>query len=158
MDLARLLGLTIHTIAFVTAWGYYGILARIMLPALERSLDGATLGGALWTIERRAVPLLLASVVLFLVTGTYLLLVDPAYEGLGAIRGSWSTLMLVKHLMVAAFVALGVLVHFLVQLVDEAEDDVTRTVAVRRVRWAADAATGLGALVALLTVAARLSA
>ncbi len=157
MDLGRLLGLTVHTVAFVIVWGYYGILARIVLPALERSLDGTTLGRTLLTIERRAVPLLLVGVVLFLVTGTYLLLIDPAYEGLGAIRGSWSTLMLVKHLVVAAFVALGVVLHVLIQLVDEAEDDVTRAVAIRRVRWAAEAATGIGAVVALLTAAAQLS-
>lgn len=157
MDLGRLLGITIHTVAFVIVWGYYGVLARIVLPALERTVDGTTLGRALLTIERRAVPLLLVGVVLFLVTGTYLLVIDPAYEGLGAIRGTWSTLMLVKHLVVAAFIALGVALHFLVQLADEAEDDVTRTVAVRRVRWAAEALTGLGAMIALLTAAAQIS-
>lgn len=157
MDVGQLLGLTLHTIAFVIVWGYYGILARIVLPALERSLAGSTLGHTLLAIERRAVPLLVLSVVLFLATGTYLLLTDPEFEGLGAVRGSWSTLMLLKHLVVAVFIALGVAVDILVRLVDEAEDDVTRTTSLRRVRWSAEAATVVGAVIALLTVAAQLS-
>lgn len=157
VDVTQVLGLTLHTVAFVIVWGYYGILARIVLPSLERTVEGPQLGRVLLTIERRAVPLLLLAVALFLATGTYLMLSDPEYEGLGAIRDSWSSLMLLKHLVVVAFVAAGVAVDILVRLADEAEDDATRAAATRRVRRTADVATALGALIALLTAAAQLS-
>jgi hypothetical protein len=30
----------LHTVAFLIAWGFYGVLARIVPPAVEQSLDG----------------------------------------------------------------------------------------------------------------------
>jgi uncharacterized membrane protein len=158
MDIAQLLGIALHTLGFVIVCGYYGILARVVLPAIQRSLDPPAQATTLEAVERAALPLLLISAVLFLVTGTYLLLIDPEYQGLGAIRDSWSTLMLLKHLVVAGLVALGVTVDVLVRLVGEAEDDVTRTAAIRRVRLAAEGATGAAGLTILLTAAAQLSA
>ena len=87
----------LHTVALVIAWGYYGILGRIAIPALARSLDSTDQARALADIERRAVPLVLLSVVLFTITGRYLLVVDPAYAGLGNVFGStWTVLMLAK--------------------------------------------------------------
>ena len=39
MDIGLILALWLHTLAFVIAWGDYGVLGRIILPALARSLD-----------------------------------------------------------------------------------------------------------------------
>jgi uncharacterized membrane protein len=158
MDLLQVLAVWIHTLAFVIVMGYYGVLGRVMVPALERSLDGPAQAAALVAIERRVLPLLALSVVLFTVTGTYLLFVDPKYEGLGNFFAStWTALMLVKHLLVVALVALGVVVDRLIRRVAEATTEPDRGSALRRLELSAEGATGLGALVILATVAAQLA-
>ena len=159
MDVGQLLAVWLHTVAFVIAWGYYGILGRIVLPALEQSLDGPAQGRSLVAIEQRALPLVLISMALFIVTGTYLLIVDPDYAGLGNVfANTWTTLMLVKHLVVVVLIALGVAVDLLVRRVAAASDDSARALAAHRLRLSAEGATGLGALIVLLTAAAQLTA
>jgi uncharacterized membrane protein len=59
---------------------------------------------------------------------------------------------------VILLVALGIAVEILVRRVAGATDDVSRSAALRRLRLSAEGATGLGALVVLLTAAAQLSA
>ncbi len=146
----------LHTLAFLIVLGYYGILGRFIVPALERSLDGPLLVRALVALERQAVPFLLLSVAIFIVTGAYLLVADPHYAGLGNVSGSsWATLMLVKHLLVAGLVGLGIVVDLLIGDLDWAADALTRRTAVRRIRLLAEGMTGLGAVIILLTVFAQ---
>lgn len=159
MDIPQLLAVWLHTLAFVIAWGYYGVLGRMVLPALQRSLDQPAQTAALVGVERRARPLLVLSVVLFTATGTYLLFVDPDYQGLGNVFAStWTTLMLVKHVLVVAWVMLAVMVDRFIRRVGEATSDAARGSALRRLKLSAEGATGLGALIVLLTVAAQLAA
>jgi uncharacterized membrane protein len=159
MDGPHVLALWLHTIAFVIAWGYYGVLARIVLPALERSLDLPAQASTLVAIERRALPFIGLTLVLFLATGTYLLLIDPQYAGLGNVFAStWTRLMLVKHTLVAGMVVLAVLVDWLVRQLRERDGDDLRTSDLRFVALAADGVTGVGALIALVTVAAQANA
>jgi uncharacterized membrane protein len=142
----------------VITWGYYGVLGRIVLPALARSIDRSARAAALAAIERRALPLLLLSGVLFTATGTYLLVVDPHYGGLGNFfLSSWTMLMLVKHILVIGFVALAVIVDRLVGLVDRAPTDLARRAALRRLELTVERLTGLGAVIALVTAAAQLA-
>jgi uncharacterized membrane protein len=159
MDIPQVLAVWVHTVGFVIAWGYYGILGRMILPALERSLDGPERAAALVAIERRAVPLVLLSAGLFVATGVYLLLVDSHYEGLGNVFAStWTTLMLVKHGLVVGLVVLAVAIDFLVERVAIATTEPARTSATRRLARTTEGATALGALIVLLTAAAQLSA
>jgi len=162
LDVAQVLAVWIHTLAFVIAWGYYGVLARMILPGLEQSIDRPGQVAALAAIERRALPLVVLSLVLFTVTGTYLLLVDPHYAGLGNFFAStWTALMLVKHVLVIALVALGVGVDMLIRrLTDSAgtSDETAQRSALRRVELAAEGVTGLGALIVLMTAAAQATA
>jgi uncharacterized membrane protein len=156
MDLALVIALWLHTVAFVIAWGYYGVLGRMVLPGLERTLERTTQADALLAIERRALPLILVSLVLFIVTGSYLLVVDPKYAGLGDFFAStWTTLMLVKHLVIVALVVAAVVVDVSIRHAAEAADEGVREGAFRRVRLSAEVATVLGALVVLLTAAAQ---
>ena len=123
MDLPQVLAIWLHTLALVIAWGYYGILGRIMLPALERSLDRPAQAAALVAIERRALPLVVLSVVLFTATGAYLLVIDPHYAGLGDFFAStWTMLMLVKHVLVVGLVVLGVDVDRLIRRLGEDDE------------------------------------
>jgi uncharacterized membrane protein len=158
MDVGQVLAIWLHTIALVIAWGYYGVLGRIVLPGLERSLDVADVIASLDTVERRAVPLVLLSMVLFTVTGTWLLVVDPAYAGPGAYFAStWTTLMLVKHFLVIAFVLVAIAVDRLIRRAGGAITEDERRTALGRIRLGAEAATGLGAVIVLLTAAAQAS-
>ena len=159
MDVPLLLALWLHTVALVIAWGYYGVLGRIVLPGLEGSLETPARARALVAVETRAVPLVLVAVILFTVTGTYLLLVNPRYAGLGMVLDSpWSTLMFAKHVLVGVFAVLAVVVDRLLRRASGATDDPTVSTHLRRARLAAEAATAIGALIALLTVAAQLAA
>jgi uncharacterized membrane protein len=158
MDLVLVLAFWLHTLAFVIAWGYYGVLARIILPALTRSLDRSGQSTVLLAIERRALPLVLVSMVLFFVTGTYLLVSDPDYAGLGHVLAStWTTLMLVKHLLVIAMIGLGVAVDILIRSLAEPPSDDTLESSFRWLSRCAEGAMGLGALIALLTAAAQVA-
>jgi uncharacterized membrane protein len=161
MDIALLVALFVHTVGFVIGWGYYGVMGRIVLPGLNASLELPAAARSAAAIDRRALPLVAISAVLFLVSGTYLLLADPEYAGLGNVSASsWTVLMLLKHLVVVLLVVAAVAFTFLVRgLSDDYDiDDATRRSTLRRARWAAEAATAFGAVIALLTVAAQLSA
>lgn len=149
MDIALLVALWLHTVAFVIAWGYYGIVGRFVIPVLDASGSDVTRESLLVAIEKRALPFILLTVAIFVITGTYLLLVDDRYAGLGNFFASgWTVLMLVKHVVIVGLVAAAVWYDYLVR----------RLADIRRARIAAEIATGLGAVVALLTVAAQLSA
>ncbi|HYM85054.1 MAG TPA: hypothetical protein VEY67_12985 [Candidatus Dormibacteraeota bacterium] len=156
MDVAHLLAVAVHTLAFVIAWGYYGILGRIVLPALERSIEGSALGASIAAIERRALPLVALSAVLFTVSGSYLLVADPHYRGLGDVfASSWTVLILVKHVVIAGLVVLAVAVDIEARRVARSTEEPERRRALRRLSLEAEATTGLGALVVLLTAAAQ---
>lgn len=157
MDLLHVLATWLHTVAFVIAWGYYGILGRFVLPSLLETGDARSRTEALVAIERRALPFVGLTVVLFGMTGAYLLVVDPHYAGLGNIASGWATLMLVKHVLVALLVAVGVAIDWAVRGLGAATAaDEAR--ALRRIRLGAELATALGALIALLTAAAQATA
>lgn len=159
MDLGHVLAVWIHTLSLVIVLGYYGILGRVVLPALERSLDRATQASALVAIERRALPLLILSMALFTATGAYLLVIDADYAGLGNVFAStWTTLMFAKHIVVVGVVVLGVAVDRLVRRVGAAATDEARGSAMRRLELSAEGATGLGALTILLTAFAQIAA
>jgi uncharacterized membrane protein len=159
VNVLLVLAVWFHTLGFVIAWGYYGVLGRMVLPGLERSLERPAQAAALVAIERRALPLIALSLVLFMATGTYLLVVDSHYAGLGNVFAStWTTLMLVKHVLVIGLVMLGVTVDHLIRQAGDAANDRDRESALRRVALGAEGATGLGAVIVLLTAAAQVAA
>jgi hypothetical protein len=142
----------------VVVLGYYGILGRIVLPSLRRSLDSETVARTIFAIERRAVPVVALGVFLFTVTGIVLLAGDERYEGLGNLFAStWTTLLTVKHLVVVAMVVLGVAIDRLAAGIADTATDAGRLRAVGTLELAADAMTGMGAIVLLLTAAAQFS-
>ena len=116
MDYPQAGAIAIHTLAMILVVGYYGILGRVILPALRGSLAGPELAATLSAVERRAVPLLLLSVALFVATGAFLLLSDEQSEGIGNFFATtWTTLMLVKHGLIVVMVVFGGIVDFLVR-------------------------------------------
>lgn len=100
----------LHSLATIVMIGYFVFTSLIFLPVLARQLSPDALRGLLEHISARLKPYFAGSVLIFLVTGTHLMLVNDAYMGLGDIfANSWSILIVVKHVLVLAFLALAAL-------------------------------------------------
>ena len=96
------LSVWLHALATAILIGHYLLLSVIYLPVLER-------GGGLFLsqISKRSRPWMYGSLVVFMVTGIYLMLVDPNYLGVGDFGNIWSVMMLVKHLLIVGMTGLG---------------------------------------------------
>jgi uncharacterized membrane protein len=159
VDIVQAVAAWLHSLATVILLGYYALLALVVVPVLRSAVNGPALGRVIPAIERRALPLILASIGVFVVTGTYLLLTDDRFLGLGHVFGNaWSTLIVIKHVLVIALVGIGLFIDLLV-VPDIANpvDEAARTVAIRRLARGASAIATLGAIVLLLTAAAQAS-
>jgi uncharacterized membrane protein len=159
VDVVQAVAAWLHSLATVGLLGYYALLALVVVPVLRRSVDAPTLGRVIGAIERRALPLILAAIGVFLVTGIYMLFTDERFLGLGhAFANTWSTLIVIKHAVVAVLVGIGVYVDLLV-VPDIATpiDQASQAAAVRRLARSTAAIAILGAVVLLLTAAAQAS-
>jgi len=92
----------LHAIATVVFIGHYLLLYLIYLPVLAAS--NATI---LSEISKRSRRWLYLSLLLFVVTGTYLTFADPNYLGFANFGNLWGILMLVKHLLILVMIGVG---------------------------------------------------
>lgn len=95
----------LHALATVIFIGYYLLLSLVFLPAL--STPGIGGGAALGEASRRSRPWQYVSLLVFILTGVYLLFVDSSYQGIGNFGNPWAILMLVKHVVVLMMIAVG---------------------------------------------------
>lgn len=97
----------LHSLATVVFIGHYLLLGLVYLPALSRteSVDGT--GVALSAFSKHSRSWLYASLLIFILTGTYLTFVDPNYLGLGNFGNPWAILMLVKHILIVGMIGMG---------------------------------------------------
>ena len=95
----------LHALATVVFIGYYLLLLLVFLPALATPGTGG--GAALGKASRRSRPWQYVSLLVFILTGVYLMLVDSSYQGIGNFGNPWAILMLVKHVVVLAMIAIG---------------------------------------------------
>ncbi len=146
----------IHTMAIVVLLGYYAVLSLIVLPWIS-SGGSREPGRVLAALERRALPWIVGSIALFTVTGLVLMAVHTGPNPV------WTPLIIAKHVIVVAMVALGVAMdRVLVPRVDGTwwTPAVEPTTDVRDLRPIAQASAVmgvLGALVLLLTAVAQLA-
>lgn len=91
----------LHAIATVVFIGHYVLLAGIYLPILSKNAS------ALSEISKRSRPWMYASLVIFMITGIYLMLVDPSYLGVGNFGNLWAVMMLVKHILIVGMIGMG---------------------------------------------------
>jgi uncharacterized membrane protein len=107
-SLITIVSLWLHTLATVLMLGHYLLLGLVYVPFFEQQTGGAPAAAALEKISARFMPWVLASFVVFIASGGYLMLVDPYYPGFGNIfANAWTILMSVKHLLVLALIGLG---------------------------------------------------
>jgi uncharacterized membrane protein len=142
----------LHVLATIVMVGYFPFASLIYLPVLERQVQGNALRALLEQISARFRPFFGGSLLIFLVTGTYLMLTNKSYLGLGHFFGNpWSALIVIKHMLVLASLALAVFSEraFLGQISDQ------NPAALKRFRWSLHINTALGLLIILLTSIAQ---
>jgi uncharacterized membrane protein len=158
MDTGAVVAAWLHALGVVVVLGYYGILGRIVLPTLKRSLDSETMARTIFALERRALPVVVLGVLLFTVTGVVLLAGDERYAGPGNLfANTWTTLLTVKHVVIIAMLVLGVAIDRLAAGIADTATDEARLRGVGMLELAADGMTGMGAIVLLLTAVAQAS-
>jgi uncharacterized membrane protein len=142
----------LHTLATVVFIGHYLFLSQVYLPVFERQGTGDALRGLLEQVSRRLRPFFGGSLLIFLVTGTHLMLINEHYLGMGNVFGNaWSALIVTKHLLVLAFLALAIFSEraFMPKISNQQPQ------ALRQYRLTLGANTMLGLLILLLTTAAQ---
>ena len=142
----------LHALATIVMIGYYVFTGLIFLPIFERQLQANALRDLLEQVSARLRPLFGGSLLIFLVTGTHLMLINENYLGLGNFFGNpWSILIVIKHVLVVAFLALAVFSEraFLGQISDQNPE------ALKQFRWAVNINTILGVGILLLTSIAQ---
>ncbi len=73
----------LHTLATVVFIGYYLFLSLVFLPIFERHAQGKALRELLEEVSGRLRPYFGGSLLIFIVTGTYLMMINEKYLGLG---------------------------------------------------------------------------
>jgi uncharacterized membrane protein len=138
------ISLWLHALATAILIGNFLLLSFIYLPALS-----STGGAALADASKRSRPWLYAALIVLAVSGGYLTLVDPNYLGLGNFGNAWGVVMLVKHTLIFAMLAMGFWFNGIQRVGPNAAAGKPDNV--RRLRLYADLMSICGVLVLLLT-------
>jgi len=142
----------LHALATIIMVGYFVFAGMIYLPVFERQMQANALRHLLEQVSARLKPFFGGSLLIFLVTGTHLMLINESYLGLGDFFANlWSVLIVVKHVLVVVFLALAVLPEraFLGKISDENPG------ALKKFRWSLNINTILGMVIILLTTIAQ---
>jgi len=142
----------LHALATIVMIGYYLFTSLIFLPILERQMQGTALRNLLESVSGRLRPFFGGSLLIFLVTGTHLMLINENYLGLGNFFANpWSVLIVIKHVLVLTFLALAVYSEraFLGQISEQ------RPEALIKFRWALKINMLQGMVILLLTSIAQ---
>jgi uncharacterized membrane protein len=146
------LSIWLHTLATVVFIGHYLFMSLVYLPVFERQAKGSALRELLEEVSGRLRPYFGSSLLVFIVTGTYLMIINEDYLGLGNFFGNaWSVLIVIKHVIVLAFLALAIYSER--AIMGKIND--TQPQALQQFRLALGANTFLGILILLLTTAAQ---
>jgi uncharacterized membrane protein len=142
----------LHVLATIVMVGYYLLTSLIFLPILERQMQANALRALLEQVSARLRPFFGISLLIFLVTGTYLMLINKNYLGLGQFFANpWSVLIVIKHVLVLAFLALAIYSEraFLGQISDQ------KPAALKKFRWSLNIDLALGVIIIFLTSIAQ---
>ncbi len=96
----------LHSLAMTVFIGHYLLLALIYLPAMRQNPLDVT-GPILSRFSRQSRRWMYASLVVFMLTGIYLMFLDPNYMGVGKFGNIWSMMMLVKHIVILVMIGAG---------------------------------------------------
>ena len=144
------LSIWLHALGTVILIGHYLLLSVIYLPALEK--DG---GVFLSQISNRSRPWMYISLVIFMITGIYLMFVNPDYLGVGNFGNLWSVMMLVKHLLIVGMIGLGFWYNAFLRVGPMMASNNSAELGIRRFRLYSNLMAISGVLVLLLTALAQ---
>ena len=142
----------LHSLATVVFIGYYLFMSQIYMPIFERQAKGNALRELLEEVSIRLRPYFGSSLLIFLVTGTYLMLTNEDYLGLGHFfANTWSALIVIKHFILLMFFVLAIYSEraIMTKISDEQPH------ALNQFRQALGINTFLGMLILLLTAIAQ---
>lgn len=145
------LSVWLHALATVVLIGHYLLLSVIYLPVLAKNN-----GTALSEISKRSRSWMYLSLVTFMVTGIYLMFVDPNYLGVGNFGNVWSVMMLVKHLLIFGMIGLGFWFNAFLRVGPMMASNNNAELGIRRFRTYSHWMAILGVLVLLLTALSQM--
>lgn len=106
----------LHMVATVALLGYYFQLGIVYLPFLAKHFKGAEIGTVLDEISDRFLGWIIAALIVFALTGIYLMVSEDSYAGLGHLfANTWTILIVSKHVLVLFMAVLGVGIVFAVK-------------------------------------------
>jgi putative copper export protein len=95
------------------------------------------------------------SILIFVITGTYLTFADPNYLGFANFGNFWGILMLVKHILILGMIAMGFWFNAVLRIGPMMRSNTNAVQAVTRFRSYIRLMAISGALVLLLTTLAQ---
>ena len=101
------LSVWLHSVGTVIFIGHFVLLSLIYLPTFANDQADPARGTILSEISKRSRGWMYASLLVFIITGIYLMFANPNYLGIGNFGNIWSVLMLVKHVLVLGMIAMG---------------------------------------------------
>jgi uncharacterized membrane protein len=140
----------LHAVGTAILIGHYLLLSVIYLPVLEK--NGGTF---LSQISKRSRPWMYASLIIFMVTGIYLMFADPNYLGVGDFGNFWSIMMLVKHLLIVGMIGLGFWYNAFLRVGPMMASSNNAELGIRRFRTYSNLMSISGLLVLLFTALAQ---
>ncbi len=141
----------LHALATVVFIGHYLLLSFIYIPVLARNN-----GPALSEISKRSRSWLYASLLVFILTGTHLMLVDAGYLGFMKFNNFWGTVMVIKHILVFVMIVLGFWFNAILRVGPMMSSNNSAELGIQRFRSYSNWMTILGVLVLLLTALAQI--
>ena len=147
----------LHMVATVALLGFYSQLGIVYLPFLIKHFKGVELGTALDEISDRFLAWIIAALIVFAVTGTYMMVSEDSYTGLGHLfANTWTILIVSKHVLVLFMAVLGVWITFAVKKgVMAVKSDAPSFEPLNRIRWMVALMNISALLVLLLTALAQ---
>ena len=96
-----------------------------------------------------------ASLIIFMITGIYLMLIDPNYMGVGNFSNIWAIMLLLKHILIIAMIAMGFWFNAILRVGPMMSSNNGAAQAIARFQTYANAMAICGVLVLLLTALAQ---
>lgn len=144
------LSVWLHALATIVFIGHYLLLSFIYLPVLEKNN-----GAALSEISKRSRWWLYTSLAIFIITGTYLMLIDTGYLGFMNFSNFWGVVMLLKHILVFGMIGVGFWYNAILRVGPMMSSNNSAELGIRRFHTYSNWMTILGVLVLLLTALAQ---
>jgi uncharacterized membrane protein len=140
----------LHAIATVILIGHYLLLSVIYIPALAKDNRPA-----LSEISKHSRSWLYISLLVFAITGTYLMLIDSEYLGFMKFTNFWGIMMFTKHILVFVMLALGFWYNAILRVGPMMSSNNSAELGIKRFRQYSNWMSISGVLVLLLTALAQ---